>query len=142
MKKSRKSGNASLLSILLSSRSRHTRCLSDWSSDVCSSDLVRLSGCDNRLDIAARPQSEEARRLNELQFRLGRQEQQVSCGADPAAASTEPLQEAGDRRRAVDLDNPIEVADVDAKLEGRSRHDDTVAGFDERLFCSVPLVER
>src|SRR5205814_2667399 len=25
-----------------SSRRRHTRCLSDWSSDVCSSDLVRL----------------------------------------------------------------------------------------------------
>src|SRR5205814_6416720 len=26
-----------------SSRRRHTRCLSDWSSDVCSSDLVTLS---------------------------------------------------------------------------------------------------
>src|SRR5205814_6416289 len=25
-----------------SSRRRHTRCLSDWSSDVCSSDLVRF----------------------------------------------------------------------------------------------------
>src|ERR1035441_10856970 len=27
-----------------SSRRRHTRCLSDWSSDVCSSDLGRLTG--------------------------------------------------------------------------------------------------
>src|SRR5437899_11023279 len=27
-----------------SSRRRHTRCLSDWSSDVCSSDLGELSG--------------------------------------------------------------------------------------------------
>src|SRR5258705_3215772 len=27
-------------SFLVSSRRRHTRCLSDWSSDVCSSDLV------------------------------------------------------------------------------------------------------
>src|SRR5438045_9628348 len=27
-----------------SSRRRHTRCLSDWSSDVCSSDLVPLTG--------------------------------------------------------------------------------------------------
>src|SRR5437899_13033334 len=27
-----------------SSRRRHTRCLSDWSSDVCSSDLVHLGG--------------------------------------------------------------------------------------------------
>src|SRR5262245_62548680 len=26
-----------------SSRRRHTRCLSDWSSDVCSSDLMTLS---------------------------------------------------------------------------------------------------
>src|SRR5437899_6394665 len=27
-----------------SSRRRHTRCLSDWSSDVCSSDLSRMNG--------------------------------------------------------------------------------------------------
>src|SRR5205814_7002951 len=27
-----------------SSRRRHTRCLSDWSSDVCSSDLVKGAG--------------------------------------------------------------------------------------------------
>src|SRR5262245_66482725 len=32
-----------------SSRRRHTRCLSDWSSDVCSSDLVRRSGVQLRL---------------------------------------------------------------------------------------------
>src|SRR2546429_1891416 len=29
-----------------SSRRRHTRCSRDWSSDVCSSDLVRLAGAD------------------------------------------------------------------------------------------------
>src|SRR5882724_12425554 len=29
-----------------SSRRRHTRCLSDWSSDVCSSDLVEDGGDD------------------------------------------------------------------------------------------------
>src|SRR5438045_9017553 len=29
-------------SFFFSSRRRHTRCLSDWSSDVCSSDLLRL----------------------------------------------------------------------------------------------------
>src|SRR5437899_9892073 len=28
-----------------SSRRRHTRCLSDWSSDVCSSDLALLLSC-------------------------------------------------------------------------------------------------
>src|ERR1035438_9982763 len=29
-----------------SSRTRHTRCLSDWSSDVCSSDLFTAGGYD------------------------------------------------------------------------------------------------
>src|SRR5262245_64671659 len=29
-----------------SSRRRHTRCLSDWSSDVCSSDLVLFTGAN------------------------------------------------------------------------------------------------
>src|SRR5262245_62371795 len=32
---------SSTLYFYFSSRSRHTRCLSDWSSDVCSSDLTR-----------------------------------------------------------------------------------------------------
>src|SRR5262245_66400440 len=30
---------------VFTSRSRHTRCLSDWSSDVCSSDLHYEPGC-------------------------------------------------------------------------------------------------
>src|ERR1035441_2562522 len=33
--------------VCVSSRSRHTRCLSDWSSDVCSSDLLRLPDLDH-----------------------------------------------------------------------------------------------
>src|SRR6201999_2821495 len=32
------------LFFFFSRRRRHTRCLSDWSSDVCSSDLLTLSG--------------------------------------------------------------------------------------------------
>src|SRR5262245_64645870 len=35
-------------SFFFSSRRRHTRCLSDWSSDVCSSDLVRSLVHDTR----------------------------------------------------------------------------------------------
>src|SRR5262245_64348797 len=34
-------GRAGESCFFFSSRRRHTRCLSDWSSDVCSSDLVR-----------------------------------------------------------------------------------------------------
>src|SRR5947199_3086560 len=33
-----------VLFFFFSSRRRHTRCLSDWSSDVCSSDLVAETG--------------------------------------------------------------------------------------------------
>src|SRR5437764_13320593 len=33
-----------------SSRRRHTRYIGDWSSDVCSSDLQRMSAIDNRLN--------------------------------------------------------------------------------------------
>src|SRR5258705_9602766 len=37
-----------------SSRRRHTRCLSDWSSDVCSSDLLAdSSGKQRNLDLVA-----------------------------------------------------------------------------------------
>src|SRR5205814_5992270 len=44
-----------------SSRRRHTRCLSDWSSDVCSSDLAisRSAGC--RLRFRQRNREEAAR---------------------------------------------------------------------------------
>src|SRR5262249_59796534 len=34
--------------VFLSSRRRHTRLVSDWSSDVCSSDLMFLSDCTPR----------------------------------------------------------------------------------------------
>src|SRR5438045_7503269 len=37
-----------------SSRRRHTRCLSDWSSDVCSSDLVTPSSSSARSKISGR----------------------------------------------------------------------------------------
>src|SRR5205814_4271164 len=69
-----------------SSRRRHTRCLSDWSSDVCSSDLkarrVRLAILDRvpfseekwleveRLAIAPPPTAEERKGLLRWQFPL------------------------------------------------------------------------
>src|SRR5258705_1959498 len=45
-------------SFFFSSRRRHTRCLSDWSSDVCSSDLEINVGArleDHELELAKRP---------------------------------------------------------------------------------------
>src|SRR5262245_63201641 len=44
-----------LVFLVFSSRRRHTRCLSDWSSDVCSSDLNReraMRASDERLAAA------------------------------------------------------------------------------------------
>src|SRR5262245_63819135 len=44
----------SLFFFFFSSRRRHTRCLSDWSSDVCSSDLDRPQPLDLRPSTSAR----------------------------------------------------------------------------------------
>src|SRR5205814_2631898 len=41
-----KTGLVSTVFFFFSSRRRHTRCLSDWSSDVCSSDLAGLIGAE------------------------------------------------------------------------------------------------
>src|SRR5438045_9654484 len=55
--------NVFIVYFFFSSRRRHTRCLSDWSSDVCSSDLRRrrdLGGHAARLEQAAEmPQKAE-----------------------------------------------------------------------------------
>src|SRR5258705_183085 len=40
-----------LSEFFFSSRRRHTRCLSDWSSDVCSSDLIPPAGSMSRTDV-------------------------------------------------------------------------------------------
>src|SRR5437899_9596913 len=42
-------------SFFFSSRRRHTRCLSDWSSDVCSSDLRRFMTGDYAGRTACKP---------------------------------------------------------------------------------------
>src|SRR5205814_5599390 len=38
-----------LIIFFFSSRRRHTRCLSDWSSDVCSSDLENYTGTGGKI---------------------------------------------------------------------------------------------
>src|SRR5215212_9805467 len=44
-----------LVVFFISSRRRHTRCLRDWSSDVCSSDLTRRGNGGAREGAAGRP---------------------------------------------------------------------------------------
>src|SRR5205814_7666459 len=72
-----------LFSFFFSSRRRHTRCLSDWSSDVCSSDLFNLSVNDVRPDTRLdenTPLDTIVRHIDYLIGRLG--EDRVALGSD------------------------------------------------------------
>src|SRR5262245_66088980 len=90
---------ATLVYFFFSSRRRHTRCLSDWSSDVCSSDLelprfpareLHLADHPVVLDLGRRRQlgTEEALqpRVLDLQREIGRascrERAQISVGAE------------------------------------------------------------
>src|SRR5439155_7168550 len=70
-----------------SSRRRHTRWPRDWSSDVCSSDLVsqllRLHGPSNRC-IACETAGEH--RVQQIAVRRERVPEQISCAARPEFA--------------------------------------------------------
>src|SRR6476659_4457943 len=53
-----------VFSFFFSSRRRHTRCLSDWSSDVCSSDLPSAaspSSCPGTCQATLKPQQPDGR---------------------------------------------------------------------------------
>ena len=54
----------------------------------------------------------------------------------PPARATEALQE-GRHVRGVDLDHPVEVAHVDAQLQGAGGHDHAIAGLGERLLAAA-----
>src|SRR5437899_7824824 len=60
--------SVSSLFFFFSSRRRHTRCLSDWSSDVCSSDLylriLRALRFSARFDFRIQPRTLEAAKAN------------------------------------------------------------------------------
>src|SRR5262245_66681465 len=72
-----------------SSRRRHTRCLSDWSSDVCSSDLARFEVRHGPVDVLLR-------------------------NRDPGVTGGPQTLERGDRHRA--LVEPVAVARADVEI--------------------------
>lgn len=59
-----------------------------------------------------------------------------------APGTAEALQERRDGTRRVDLDDPVEVAHVDAEFEGAGRDDHAVTGLREGEFGTATLVER
>ena len=90
---------------------------------------------------AARPGEQQACREQQVVL-AQRQEQAVTPRTRPPSAAAEPLQERGDRERRVDLDHPVQVADVEAELERGRGHDHAVAALGERQLRPPPLVQR
>src|SRR5262245_64966474 len=80
-----------------SSRRRHTRCLSDWSSDVCSSDLSFVTGCAQAFGgpayqslvptLVGKEHLPNAIALNSIQFNLARVIGPIVAGAEIGRAS-------------------------------------------------------
>src|SRR5262245_66448832 len=61
-----------------SSRRRHTRCLSDWSSDVCSSDLAPLRLCVKKRNLRTeRPLRPTSRPIQNRQILIRSEERRV-----------------------------------------------------------------
>ena len=79
-------------------------------------------------------QSRTRRSGPEQGFVARRQEEAIRGAARPPPGPAHPLEERGDRRRGVDLDHPVEVADVDAKLQRACGHDHAVLPSGERLL--------
>src|SRR5262245_63468289 len=94
------------LCFFFSSRRRHTRCLSDWSSDVCSSDLI---GLGLRADLRVAVHLAGRRQQEAGALRLGEPQAVVR----PQAADLERLdgdQEVVDGRgRAGEVQHRVEI---------------------------------
>ncbi len=109
--------------IRCSCRQRASRLLGD--------DVPGLGRRHHRLDVAAAPQVQQP---GGVQQRACSGRGTGSCGACRHAGRCGRAV-AGTRRRSrrVDLDDAVQVADVDAELQGGGGHDDAVAGLGEGL---------
>lgn len=81
---------------------------------------------------------------NGLQARFGvfAEEGRVGLGAFAAARTPHALHERRDRAGRVGLEDQVEVAYVDAQLEGRGAHDAGVGPAGEALFGGSSLFQR
>jgi len=70
----------------------------------------------------------------------GGEKQSIAAGTSTSARAANALEEPGDGWWAVDLNDAIEIADVDAEFEGAGRHDHAVGGFGKGLFGSAAFV--
>lgn len=84
----------------------------------------------DRFDPALRPAQQQAARLRNG-IGVQAQEQTVAGRSGAPAGPAEPLQERGDGPGRVELDHPVQVADVDAELQCGGGDDDAVAPVGE-----------
>ncbi len=96
-------------------------------------------GGDDGLDPSTAPQQQQRGGL-EQGVAVAGEEEAVAGAAGPPAGAPESLQERRHGRGRVDLDDPVEVADVDAEFERAGGDDHAVAGLGERLLRATPLV--
>src|SRR5437899_11186112 len=101
-----------------SSRRRHTICLSDWSSDVCSSDL----GAEGQLG-AGRPVGEQRTRENDRLVRAHRSEErrvgkESKTVSRPRRTQTDALEACGERFQK---DQPDNAATAETTNKTRKR---------------------
>src|SRR3712207_2116529 len=106
------------LCFFFSSRRRHTRYWRDWSSDVCSSDLVparasRGGEADLGLEAAGRGGGESERAAVGLGDRVDDREAQAGAAAAGAVEALERLGQAGERRQG---DRVAAVADDESRF--------------------------
>jgi len=88
---------------------------------------------------AARPQQYQGCRTDQSVLVDG-EEQAVAGRAWPPAGTAKALEEGSHGGGRVDLDDAVQVAYVDAELQGAGRDDHTVACFGEGSLCSLPFV--
>jgi hypothetical protein len=95
----------------------------------------------HRLHVSRGPQLQQSGRLQQGTAITGGEEQHVARGPRPSPGAPEALQERRHGGGAVDLDDTVEIAHVDAELEGAGGHDHAVAGLGERGLGPAPFVD-
>ena len=96
-------------------------------------DLQRDRWWEDRFDVALAPAEKDRSGSQEIDV-ARREEQCIAAGVRPTTGTSESLQERSNRGWSVDLDDPIEIADIDTQLQRGGGDDDAVACFSEGRF--------
>ena len=99
------------------------------------------AGGDDWLDEPPRPGEQQP--CGEQQVALHEVPETGSCAVSPVAVRCGlALQKRGHGRRCVDLDHPVQVANVKPEFKRRGGDDHAVPTLGERVLGPVPLVKR